>query len=66
MEKTTYTTRDEAIEREIIEVIEAGDANRDEYDIDAIADAVIGDYEDGFALLVDEGTFWGIVADNAK
>ncbi len=66
MENATYTTRDEAIEREIIEVIEAGDASRDEYDIDAIADAVIGDYEDGFALKVNEIDFWNTVADNAK
>lgn len=36
----TYTTRDEAITREIIEAIEAGEAHRDEYDIDAIADAI--------------------------
>lgn len=64
MEKATYTTRDEAIEREIIEVIEAGDANANEYNIDAIADAVIGDYEDGYALRVDENEFWGIVANN--
>lgn len=66
MEQATYTTRNEAIEREIIEVIESGDVTRDEYDIDAIADAVIGDFEDGYALKVDEATFWGIVADNAK
>nr|DAK22148.1 MAG TPA: hypothetical protein [Caudoviricetes sp.] len=66
MEQATYTTREEAIEREIIEVIEAGDATSDEYNIDAIADAVIGDYEDGYALKVDEATFWGIVAANEK
>lgn len=66
MEQATYTTRGEAIEREIIEVIEAGDASRDGYDIDAIADAVIGDYEDGFTIRVNEADFWGIVADNAK
>lgn len=66
MEKATYTTREEAIEREIVEVIESGDATRDEYDIDAIVDAVIGDYEDGYAIKVDEATFWGIVAANEK
>lgn len=66
MEQATYTTREEAIEREIIEVIEAGDATSDEYNIDVIADAVIGDYEDGYALKVDEATFWGIVAANEK
>ena len=66
MGHTTYTTRYEAIEREIIEVIESGDVTRDEYDIDAIAEAVIGDFEDGYALKVDEATFWGIVAANEK
>lgn len=66
MEKATYTTREEAIEREIIEVIEAGDAISEDYDIDAIADAVISDYEDGYTLKVEESDFWGIVADNAK
>lgn len=66
MGKATYTTCEEAIEREIIEVIGAGDANINDYDVDAIADAVIGDYENGYALKVDESEFWGIVADNAK
>lgn len=66
MEKATYTTREEAIEREIIEVIEAGDAISEAYDIEAIADAVIGDYEDGYALKVDVSDFWDIVANNVK
>lgn len=61
----TYTTRSEAIYREIIEAIEAGDATRDEYDIDAIADRVLGDYEEGFALKVEESEFWDIVAAHA-
>ena len=47
MENATYTTREEAIEREIISAIEAGGAVSEDYDIDAIADAVIGDFEDG-------------------
>ena len=64
MENRTYTTRTEAIDHEIIEAIEAGDANATEYNIDAIASQVIGDYEDGFALKVDESEFWGIVAEN--
>lgn len=64
MEKATYTTRTEAIEREIIEVINAGDANANDYNIEAIADLVICDYEDGYALKVDESDFWGIVAGN--
>lgn len=60
----TYSTRDEAITREIIEAIESGDVTRDQYDIEAIADAVIGSFEDGYALQVDEASFWGIVAEN--
>lgn len=60
----TYSTRSEAITREIIEAIEAGDATRDQYDIDAIADAVLGDYEDGFACKVTPEEFWEIVAEN--
>ena len=56
MEKATYTTRTEAIE--------AGDAKAEDYNIDAIADVVIGSYEDGYALKVDESEFWGIVSDN--
>lgn len=36
-----YTTRTEAIQREIIDPIEAGDATASEFDIDAIADEVI-------------------------
>ena len=60
----TYTTRSEAITREIIEAIEVDDASADNYDIDAIADAVLGDYEDGYRIKVDEDEFWDIVVDN--
>ena len=63
---TRYTTRNEAIEREIIEPIEAGEATRDEYDIDAIAGAVLGTYAEGYALTVDADEFWEIVARHAK
>ena len=62
----TYSTRDEAIYREIIEAIEAGDATREEYDIDAIADKVLCGYEDGYMLKVEEPEFWRIVEENAK
>lgn len=64
---TRYTTRTEAIAREIIEPIEAGgNATAAEYDIDAIADQVLGSYEDGYAAQVEHDEFWQIVADNAK
>ena len=40
---STYTTRDEAIQHEIVKVIQAGDVEdaRAEFDIDAIADQLI-------------------------
>lgn len=58
---TRYSTRTEAIQREIIEPIEAGDASRDEYDIDGIADAILGSYEDGYEIHVDSDEFWSVV-----
>ena len=63
---TRYTTRDEAIAREIIEPIEAGQATADEFDIDAIADQVLGSHENGHACQVEHDEFWQIVADNAR
>lgn len=59
-----YSTKDEAIEREIIDVIEAGDATRDEYDIDAIADQVIDSDERNRYYAREDVDFWEIVADN--
>lgn len=64
MTKTTYSTRYEAIEREIVEPIKAGviPNARAEFDIDAIADEVLGDHEQGYTCMVDEDRFWEIVA----
>ena len=59
-----YSTKDEAIEREIIDVIEAGDATRDEYDIDAIADQVIDSDERNRYYAREDVDFWEIVAAN--
>lgn len=56
---TTYTTRNEAIEREILTAL-AG--NETDYDIDAIADEVLGDYSNGYACQVTAEAFWEIVA----
>ena len=66
---TRYTTLTDAIQAEIIDPIEAGDATADEFDIDAIADEIFV-YDDqapldqqGFVLR-DEITpddFWDIV-----
>lgn len=59
-----YSTKDQAIENEIINAIEAGDATRDEYDIDAIAEAVIDSDEDNNYFVRDDVDFWGVVAAN--
>ena len=56
---TTYTTRDEAIQAEIITPL-AG--HETDYDIDAIADEVLGDYATGYAVQVTGEAFWEIVA----
>ena len=58
---TRYTTHTEAIQREIIEPIEAGNATAAEFDIDAIADQVLGSHEDGYACQVEHDEFWQIV-----
>lgn len=60
----TYTTRDEAIRREIIEAIESDGVHSDQYDIDAIADRVLGGHEEGYALTVGIDEFWEIVTEN--
>lgn len=64
MTNPTYASRAAAIEREIVAPIEAGDVTqaRLEFDIDAIADKVLGDHEQGYACMVDEERFWQIVA----
>lgn len=63
-----YSNRNEAITREIVEPIQNGDVTDayEAYDVDAIADRVIGDYEDGFSCTVDESEFWAIVEAYAK
>lgn len=63
-----YSTRDEAIFREIIEPIEHGDVEdaRAEFDIDAIAEKVLGDYDEGYAFKVTDDEFWKIVEENAR
>ena len=63
-----YSNRNEAITREIVEPIQNGDVTDayEAYDIDAIAEKVIGDYEDGFTCKVAESEFWAIVEEHAK
>lgn len=67
---TAYSTRNEAIDREIIAAIEAGDATRSEFDIDAIADEVIDQVitETGqvtYQVTADTNTFWAAVERHA-
>lgn len=71
-----YQDRSEAIQRLIIEPIEGSGEVKDaraEYDIDAIADKVLGRYARGYALrwaYVEEshgsGRFWKVVVDNGR
>lgn len=75
---TTYQDRDEAVYREVIAPLETDpdiEMNADEsveeqirrmYDVDAIAAKVIGDYDQGFASIVDQETFWEIVRDHTR
>ena len=60
---TRYATRAEAIHREIIEPIAAETAAA-EFDVDAIADAVLLGHEDGYAL-DPEVDFWAVVAEHS-
>lgn len=64
---TSYTTKQDAIQAEIIDVIGVGAA--DEYDIDAIADQVLTSEGTGFEyrIVVDETVdFWAVVEAAAK
>ena len=62
-----YGTLSEAIDREIIDPLEqtyvVADAHA-EFDIEAIAERVLGDYADGYACQVDPAEFWQIVEDH--
>lgn len=63
------STRNEAIDRQIVDAIkgtgEVTDAHA-EFDVDAIADKVLGNHADGYAQQVDTDTFWHIVAEHAR
>ena len=62
---TTYTTRNEAVEREIVEAL--GEYAAD-YDIDAIAERTIASRGDcsGFYCTVTPEEFWTIAAECEK
>lgn len=58
---TTYTTRNEAVQREIIEPLGEW---AEEHNIDAIADQLIQATDDGFTIDQD-ADFWAIVEKHA-
>lgn len=60
-----YTTKQDLIEQAILPAIENGVTTREEYDIDAIADAISDVDEKGrYYQKVDADKFWEIVAAN--
>ncbi|UYG15744.1 hypothetical protein BRM3_08810 [Brachybacterium huguangmaarense] len=63
MNEQTFTTKQDAIEQLILPALEVpGVSTVADYDVDAIADEVLGDYEQGYAQQVDTDAFWEIVA----
>lgn len=65
----TFTSRTEAIQRVIVDPIEASGEVADAratYDVEAIAAKVLGGYEQGYACLVDADTFWRTVKRHAR
>lgn len=58
---TTYTTWNEAVQREIIEPL---GEYANEHDVNTIADTLIKTEGEGF-YLDEDADFWGIVAANA-
>ena len=64
MNTNEYTTKQDAINYEIIPAIEAGEAKASEYDIEAIADEVIT--EENGTYTVDADIFWDAVARHAN
>lgn len=60
-----FTTKQDLIDYEILPAIENGVTTRDDYDIDAIADAISDVDERGrYYQKVDADEFWEIVAAN--
>lgn len=64
----TYTTRTEAVDREIIDPVENGDASAEEYDIEAIADELVKIDTTGidpkYYVDVNEDIFWETIANH--
>ncbi|WP_310962160.1 hypothetical protein [Nocardioides terrisoli] len=64
---TRYTSRDDAILWEVVKPIqgtgEVSDAYA-EYDVEAIAETILGDYDEGYACKVTDDEFWQVVAEH--
>lgn len=56
----TYSNRADAIQREIIDPLSASEFPLTDWDIDAIADEVLGTHEEGYACRVSVDEFWDI------
>ena len=61
-----YSTLTEAIHAEIATPINNGEDDARNYDLDQIAIEVLGDYEDGYSLQVDDEGLWQAIRDNRK
>lgn len=65
-----YSTRNEAIYREIVEPLENGELDGetayDDFDVDAIAEEILGSYEQGYACQVTTDEFWAVVMEHAR
>lgn len=65
----TYTTRTDAIHHQIITPIEATGVVQDaaaEFDVDAIAHAVLAGPADGYTQTVTADEFWDVVSKHAR
>jgi hypothetical protein len=61
-----YSTRNEALHWEVVACINNGMADADDYDVEAIADEVLGGWKEGYAMQVSTEDFWAIVAKYAR
>jgi hypothetical protein len=64
MERKARSIREEAIQNEILDALKEEGKNADDYDIGAIADEIIDEYEDDYGVNVDGEGFWRVVAEN--
>lgn len=64
MKPNVYTSRDESIQHNILGPLEACGENPGDYDIQAIADQVLGDHSHGYMQTVVADTFWQVVEAN--